>query len=334
MASVGEAVDYVAYSEDGQAGPGGPGATSAAPVHGAPAEPDSGDDSGDDDRGDSGRRRLLGGGSAAAEPLLLRDDSYAGADAGGEDSDRGEGLDIPCCTFDVDLGEALERRMRKRERYARFESDNFLPQTSAVRRQWLKEQDDNGLSSQEWERWAAMGLIGLTMGLVSFFLRQTIQVITETKHRAVDHYHDQEKFLMALLLTLVYSLAFALVSAGLVVYVEPAAASSGVPEMIAFLNGVRVPKIFNIRTAVVKVLSLVCAVGSGLPVGAEGPMVHIGGIIGAGLTQGRSATLGFNTRYFERFRNVCDRRDFITCGVACGAASAFGAPIGGLLFAM
>ena len=63
-------------------------------------------------------------------------------------------------------------------------------------------------------------------------------------------------------------------------------------------------------------------------------MVHIGGIIGAGLTQGRSATLGFNTRYFERFRNVCDRRDFITCGVACGAASAFGAPIGGLLFAM
>ena len=33
-------------------------------------------------------------------------------------------------------------------------------------------------------------------------------------------------------------------------------------------------------------------------------------------------------------RNVRDKRDFITAGVACGVAAAFGAPVGGLLFAM
>ena len=60
----------------------------------------------------------------------------------------------------------------------------------------------------------------------------------------------------------------------------------------------------------------------------------MGALVGAGLSLGRSSTLGFNTRYFERFRNVLDRRDFITCGVACGVAAAFGAPIGGLLFAL
>lgn len=60
------------------------------------------------------------------------------------------------------------------------------------------------------------------------------------------------------------------VSASLVVFVEPAAAASGVPEVIAFLNGVRIPRIFNIRTLVIKFLSAVCAVASGLPVGPEG----------------------------------------------------------------
>ena len=93
-------------------------------------------------------------------------------------------------------------------------------------------------------------------------------------------------------------------ASGLVVYIEPAAASSGVPEVIAYLNGVHVKQIFNIRTGVVKLFSTVCSVGSGLPVGQEGPMVHMGAIVGAGITQGRSATLGFSTHYFTRFRNV------------------------------
>lgn len=63
-------------------------------------------------------------------------------------------------------------------------------------------------------------------------------------------------------------------------------------------------------------------------------MIHMGGMVGAGLSQGRSATLGIDLPVFERFRNVKSRRDFITGGVACGVAAAFGAPVGGLLFAM
>ena len=37
---------------------------------------------------------------------------------------------------------------------------------------------------------------------------------------------------------------------------------------------------------------------------------------------------------FFRFRNSEDRRNFISAGAAAGIASAFGAPVGGLLFAM
>jgi len=84
---------------------------------------------------------------------------------------------------------------------------------------------------------------------------------------------------------------------------------------------------------VVKVISCGLAVASGLPVGPEGPLIHIGAAIGAALSQGHSTTLGFTTNTFRRFRNPKDKRDFVTAGVAAGVAVAFNAPIGGLLFA-
>jgi chloride channel 7 len=58
------------------------------------------------------------------------------------------------------------------------------------------------------------------------------------------------------------------------------------------------------------------------------------GLIGAGLSQFRSSTLKLNLPYFQRFRNPEDRRNFISAGAGAGVASAFGAPVGGLLFAM
>ena len=62
-------------------------------------------------------------------------------------------------------------------------------------------------------------------------------------------------------------------------------------------------------------------------------MIHIGAALGAALSQGHSTTLGFTTAAFRRFRNPRDKRDFVTAGVAVGVATAFNAPIGGLLFA-
>lgn len=75
---------------------------------------------------------------------------------------------------------------------------------------------------------------------------------------------------------------------------------------------------FNIHTLIVKFISCAAAVGSGLPVGPEGPMVHIGAMVGGALSQGHSTTLGFSTGLFERFRNPKDKRDFMTAGRACG----------------
>lgn len=73
-------------------------------------------------------------------------------------------------------------------------------------------------------------------------------------------------------------------------------------------------QVFNVRTLAVKFISCAAAVGSGLPVGPEGPMIHIGAMIGAALSQGHSTTLGFTTGLFKRFQNPKDKRDFVTAG--------------------
>lgn len=47
--------------------------------------------------------------------------------------------------------------------------------------------------------------------------------------------------------------ALTMLAAVLTVYVAPAAAGSGIPEVKAYLNGVDAPNIFSLKTLIVKV---------------------------------------------------------------------------------
>ena len=60
-------------------------------------------------------------------------------------------------------------------------------------------------------------------------------------------------------------------------------------------------------------------------------MIYLGSLVAAGVSKFKSH---FNAHYpFSRFRNSEDRINFIAAGAAAGIASAFGAPVCGLLFA-
>ncbi|CAM6118423.1 unnamed protein product [Calypogeia fissa] len=123
-------------------------------------------------------------------------------------------------------------------------------------------------------------------------------------------------------------------AAVLVVYIAPAAAGSGIPEVKAFLNGVDTPNIFSFKTFFVKIFGAIGSVAGGLIVGKEGPLVHIGSCIAAILGQGGSRKYHLTWRWLRFFKNDRDRRDLVTCGSAAGVAAAFRAPVGGVLFAL
>ena len=148
----------------------------------------------------------------------------------------------------------------------------------------------------------------------------------------------------------VMNLCCAMIAAVLCLYVAPEAIGSGITEVKAYLNGVRVKRFASGRLLLVKIVGTIASVSSGLAVGPEGPLVHIGAIIGASCSKISNLILrifpnnslflfnedlwSFVTTELSHFSIDSERRDLVSIGAAAGFAAAFGAPIGGLLFSM
>jgi chloride channel 7 len=119
---------------------------------------------------------------------------------------------------------------------------------------------------------------------------------------------------------------FGLIASVITTYYGPAAAGSGVAELVGYLNGVNYPGFITIHSLITKVVGVTFAVLGKLAVGKEGPLAHIGAISGA-------LVLYLPGVGFEFLRNDEKKRCLIAAGASAGVSCAFGAPIGGALFA-
>mmetsp|Transcript_30692 Transcript_30692/g.74785 ORF Transcript_30692/g.74785 Transcript_30692/m.74785 type:complete len:927 (-) Transcript_30692:282-3062(-) len=189
-------------------------------------------------------------------------------------------------------------------------------------------------------RWSLTFVIAIFTALTAVLLTWCTQKILHYKLSLAQHWIDKQKrgdIIPGAAFMITAGLCTGMLAfGGLFVLIEPVAAGSGIPEIKSLLNGVMVKRSMRIKTLFAKAGGIVMAVGSGLPVGKEGPMIHTGAIMGAGLSQGKSSTFGFDTRWskFMEFRNDKEKRDFIACGAAAGVAAAFGAPLAGVMFCL
>jgi chloride channel 3/4/5 len=118
------------------------------------------------------------------------------------------------------------------------------------------------------------------------------------------------------------SVVFGFTAALGVYFVAPMSRGSGVPEIKTILGGFVMAEALEFNTLVVKIFGLMLSVSSGMSLGKEGPLVHVGCCWANVLSR-------FSARYSE---NEAKRRELISTAAAAGVSSAFGAPLGGVLF--
>ena len=161
------------------------------------------------------------------------------------------------------------------QRLHEWESIDYLAPSSRVYTDWLRRQ-----VRREWDRWVVMAMIGVAMGGVGFSLHLCISVFSYMKYTTTRWLlHATGWLFVSWVWNVSVSLGLVWMSAWLVVEVCEGAGGSGVPGLMAYLNGCDVGGMFEVKTMVVKYLSSILAVSSGLAVGPEGPVMVVGGIL-------------------------------------------------------
>lgn len=153
-------------------------------------------------------------------------------------------------------------------------------------------------------------LIGLVAGLAAVLLKQGIGWLGTWRVQTA-------QLLPAWVVLPAIGLGGGLLAGLLVEWVAPETSGSGIPQVKAVLA--RVPMALDLRVALVKLVSGMLALGSGLFLGREGPTVQVGAALAAQLSHWLPTSPDH-------------RRQMIAAGAGAGLAAAFNAPLAGILF--
>ncbi|CAG2159629.1 unnamed protein product [Oppiella nova] len=232
------------------------------------------------------------------------------------------------------------------------------------------------------EDWVFLALLGIIMALLSFIMDYCIHICTKTRLWLYDDLTGDNIVYKYIAWTTLPVLLI-LFSSGFVHIVSPQAVGSGIPEMKTILRGVVLNEYLTFRTLVAKMieylskdmnhllnsgLGLTSTLGSGLPLGKEGPFVHVASIVATllsklitsfkGIYENESRTgemlaaacavgafvhvasivATLLSKLITSFKGIYENEsrtgEMLAAACAVGVASTFYAPIGGVLFSI
>ncbi|KAI9564003.1 hypothetical protein GHT06_007741 [Daphnia sinensis] len=175
------------------------------------------------------------------------------------------------------------------------------------------------------EDWVFLALLGIIVAMLSYIMDYGIVMCNNAR---VWMYRDLTTHpFLQYLAWICLPVFLVLFSAGFVHILAPQAIGSGIPEMKTILRGVVLKEYLTFRTGVAKVVALTAALGSGMPLGKEGPLVHIASIVATLMSK---MVTSFKGIYENESRNS----EMLAAACAVGVSCNFGAPIGGVLFSI
>ncbi len=119
------------------------------------------------------------------------------------------------------------------------------------------------------------------MGLIAFIMDIIVTELLNLKWKATEHVARNDGLPgIGWIVVILFSILYVAIAAGLTVYIAPSAVGSGVAEAMGMMNGVAYPDYISMKGLVVKTIGISLAVAGGICGGKEGPLVHIGAIVG------------------------------------------------------
>nr|XP_004661202.2 chloride channel protein 1 [Jaculus jaculus] len=214
---------------------------------------------------------------------------------------------------------AMPKKMGSSSSLDRTDEDHYSKCQDCVQRL------ERVIRRQLGEDWIFLVLLGLLMALVSWCMdyvsAKTLQAYKWS------YAQMQPNIPLQYLVWVTFPLVLVLFSALFCHLVSPQAVGSGIPEMKTILRGVVLKEYLTLKAFVAKVVALTAGLGSGIPVGKEGPFVHIASICAAVLSKFMSMFCGvYEQPYYYT--------DILTVGCAVGVGCCFGTPLGGVLFSI
>ena len=127
--------------------------------------------------------------------------------------------------------------------------------------------------------WSAFFILGVLAGTTAFIIDAMEHDLVFYKWQITETVFEKS-FALGWLTFVIFGLFFGGIAAIMTVFGAPDAAGGGTPELMGYFNGVNYPSFFGLHTLFVKVFGLGLATSSGLCIGKEGPLAHIGAILG------------------------------------------------------
>ena len=158
----------------------------------------------------------------------------------------------------------------------------------------------------------ALSLTGLGAAITGVLFKSGIHVLADWR---LELLHD----LPAWIVLPVLGATGGLISGLLIANLAPAAGGAGITHIMGFLRHRAVP--MGLQVGLVKLVAGIIAIGSGFPLGPEGPAVQMGGSVAWQMSRWLRAPVAF-------------RRVIVAAGGGAGIAAVFSAPIGGFVYAI
>lgn len=153
-------------------------------------------------------------------------------------------------------------------------------------------------------------LIGIAAGLSAVLVKAGINYLGTSRI-------DMTMVYSSIVVLPLLGLIGGLIAGAFTKYIAPEINGSGIPQVKAYLSGY--PMAMNLRVAAAKLVAGVIAIGSGIPLGREGPTVQIG------------ACMAKEVGHWLKVKST-NSRELLAAGAGAGLAAAFNAPIAGVIF--